>query len=386
MASWVVRRKLWGRAKPNNSLNLKVPRWLRSVWPATFMLIGFTWLELGVGITTNPYLTASIAIALVVLATISLSVFEGKAFCRYFCPVGRTIGCYSQLAPIELRPIKADICASCTTLECFHGTEAIEPCPTHLVMGKLKQNTYCLSCGNCLQSCPEKNVGWRLRSHGKEAIEDARPHKDEAWFMIMLLGLTGLHGITMLSYFEDWMRQAAYWLNDSGQLLTSFSLLLFISLLVIILVYLGFILLTEKLTKKLSNSGQGFYSIFIEFSFVAVPLAFAYHMAHNLNHLIREGSGLFALISNPFGIDVLPLTMMEKHMRHFEQLIPQNGLYAIQSLLMIFGFWISLKIIRHRGTKLLNTNRIQLTPMIGFVVAISALHVWLLSQPMIMRM
>jgi len=60
-----VRRKLWRRAEPNNSLNLKVPRLLASVWPALFMFIALTWLELGVGITTNPYATAGVSLLMV---------------------------------------------------------------------------------------------------------------------------------------------------------------------------------------------------------------------------------------------------------------------------------------------------------------------------------
>lgn len=239
-----MRRRLWLRAHPNNSLNLVVPKQIRNIWPALLLFIGLTWLELGFGITINPYITALLALLMVVMATISLVVFEDKAFCRYFCPVGRTIGFYSQLAPVELRPIDNDVCARCTTLECYHGTDTIDPCPTHLVMGRLKQNTYCTSCGNCSQSCPEQNIAWKLRPPSQEAIEDARPHWDEAWFMLSLLALTAFHGVTMMPFFEDGLTQLASLINDSGQLLLSFTILLLVSLLIPLLVYLFFVWLT----------------------------------------------------------------------------------------------------------------------------------------------
>jgi polyferredoxin len=34
LATWLVRRRLWRRAHPNNSLNLRVPKAVRNVWPA----------------------------------------------------------------------------------------------------------------------------------------------------------------------------------------------------------------------------------------------------------------------------------------------------------------------------------------------------------------
>ena len=390
LAQWLVRRKLWGRAEPNNSLNLKVPKWLANVWPALFLFIALTWLELGVGITSNPYATAAVSLLMVVLATTSLAIFQRKAFCRYFCPVGRTIGYYSQLAAIELRPINNDICASCKTLECYHGNKEVEPCPTSLVMGRLTQNSYCTSCGNCTQSCPDENIAWRFRTPSAEALHGARPHWDESWFMIGLLALTGFHGLTMMSFWEDWMSQLAQVIGDSGRLLTSFSIGLIACIVVIAALYS---LLVEA-TRKIIGSKITFKRLFSTFAFVSLPLAFAYHMAHNLNHLIRESVGIGAVFVNPLGIDTVPLSMMEKHERHMTMWMSQDVLFAIQAGLMIFGFWIALQVIRHRGHNILATGQTQnnkmagfkLLPMFIFAIGITGFHLWLLMQPMTMRM
>lgn len=382
MATWIVRRRLWQRARPNNSLNLKVPRLLRSVWPALFMLVILTWLELGVGITINPYATALLALFIVVLATVSLAVFENKAFCRYFCPVGRTIGFYSQLAPVELRPIDTDTCASCTSLECYHGSEMVEPCPTRLVMGRLQQNTYCVSCGNCVQSCPHQNIAWRLRPQSQEAIHTARPHLDEAWFMLCLLALTGFHGLTMMPFFEDWVKTIAAVIGDSGRLLWSFSIMLILCLSIPVLLYA----LLTGITAKLAQVKIEFKKMFSGLAFTALPLAFAYHLAHNLSHLVRESDGLGGLMVNPLGNGTQPLSMMEKHTRHMNLLVPQDILFALQACLIVFGFWISLRVIQHRGRRLTDNDGWRLFPVILFVIVVSVFHLWLLMQPMIMRM
>jgi polyferredoxin len=120
IATWLVRQKLWKRGNKTSSLNLRVPKLLRSVWPALLMFVALTWLELGVGVTVSPYATALMALLMVVLATISLAVYERKAFCRYFCAIGRTIGAYSSIAPIALAPVNEKTCENCTTQP--HGT------------------------------------------------------------------------------------------------------------------------------------------------------------------------------------------------------------------------------------------------------------------------
>jgi ferredoxin len=386
LAQWLVRRRLWRRADPNNSLNLRVPRALKTIWPALFMFIGLTWLELGLGVTSNPQATALLALLMVVLATVSLAVFKRKAFCQHMCPIGRTIGAYSQLAAVELRPIDTQTCADCKTLECYHGTAQIDPCPTALVMGSLKQNSYCTSCGNCVQSCPEDNIAWRLRNPIIEARETARPRWDEAWFMLGLLALTAFHGLTMLPFWEEWILSFARMIGDSGQLVTSFSMSLILSMLLVATFYS----VTIAITRHFFTPTLNFKGCFSSLAFVALPLAFSYHMAHNLNHLIRESGGIWAVMINPLGTGTQPLSIVEKHQRHMDMWLSQDVLYALQSLLIIIGFIVALQIIRHRATALWNDTpspwNLHLLPIIGFAVGITAFHLWMLMQPMTMRM
>ena len=381
LANWLVRPRLWF-GKINNSLDLKVPHYLRNVWPALLMFVGLTWLELGIGVTTSPYATALLSLLMVVLATLGMALFRNKAFCRFVCPVGRTVGFYSQLAPVELRPIDPGICASCTTLECYNGNDSVDPCPTQLVMGSLSQNTYCTSCGNCTQSCPRQNVSWRLRPPSYEAVADARPHWDEAWFMLGLLAMTAFHGLTMMSFWEEWMSNFAQQIGDSGQLLLSFSTGLLISLLVPVLLYS----LTIFILQRFNTNKVGFRTLFTGMVFVTLPLAFVYHLSHNLNHLVREGVGLTELFMQPFGIGLAPLSMAEKHQRHFEMLISQDALFTIQGLLMMFGFWLAIKVLRHRGQRLLPNAGWRMLPMLAFIFVVNGFHLWLLMQPMVMRM
>ena len=386
LANWLVRRHGWKRGNLTTSLNLRVPRQLRNIWPALFMFIGLTWLELGVGITTSPYGTAMLALFVVLLATVSLAVFERKAFCHYFCAVGRTIGFYSEVSPVALRPIDPDVCSRCKTLECYHGTKDIEPCPTYLVLGRMKQNTYCTSCGACAQSCPDKNVSWQLRKTGEEVIRTARPHWDEAWFIVGLVSLTSFHGITMLPAWEQWIRRLAQVIGDSGQLLWSFSFGMFVALLVPLVVFM----LLTWITQKINKSEIEYKRLFSTLALAALPLAFAYHLAHNINHLVREGQGIGKVLLNPLGHGTQPLSMTEVHLRHLQPLLHQEVIFALQALLILFGFWLAVRVLRHRLTTLLPDDRTsigyRILPVLVFISGVTLFNLWLLMQPMAMRM
>ena len=388
IATWLVRQRLWKKARETSSLNLRVPKILRSVWPAFLMFVGLTWLELGVGVTVSPYATALMALFMVVAATVSLVVYEKKAFCRYFCAIGRTIGAYSSIAPIALAPITEKTCEDCTTLECYHGNEDVEPCPTNLVMGRLTQNTYCTSCGACSLSCPYENVAWRLRGIGDEITNASRNtvlrgRVDEAWFILGLVALTIFHGITMMPYWEGAIKELAYNIGDSGQLLTSFSIGMIISMVVPIILYVAAI----KLTQQLMQTKEEYKRLFSAFALSALPLAFSYHIAHNLTHLVRESAGFWKVVANPLGKDALPLGSAELHMRHMSPLIADNIVFAVQALLVLFGFWLSLKIAKQRFHQVTyNSSGFSFIPILVFVFIISLADLWLLMQPMVMRM
>ena len=212
-------------------------------------------------------------------------------------------------------------------------------------------------------------------------IQDARPHIDEAFFLLGLLALTSFHGLTMLPAWDAWISSLGRWLNDSGQLLISFSLSLFTYVGLLLVFFSGLVYVTRLVT-----GSRGFGRIFSVFAFSALPLAFAYHIAHNLNHLLREGGSLGALLLNPFGFDTQPLSALEKHERASQLLIPEGWLFFLQAGLMTLGFVLATQVIRYRGFRQLQIDKMRLAPMLMFAASISILHLWLLMQPMTMRM
>ncbi|PJB81962.1 MAG: hypothetical protein CO089_02935 [Zetaproteobacteria bacterium CG_4_9_14_0_8_um_filter_55_31] len=383
LATWLVRWRLWRRGSGRGSLNLRLPVKLRTIWAAVIMLIGLSWLELGLGITLDPYATACMALLILFLAVAFQALFERKAFCRYVCPVGRTIGFYALLVPAELKPRKQSVCDGCKTLECNRGTSDIAPCPTSLVMGRMSQSSYCVSCGNCVQSCPNGNIEWGSRRFA--VLDRYQLQPSEACFMLALLAMTSLHGLSMTARWDVWISAMASMIGDSGMLLGTFSLGLAVSIIVPLLLYGAAVFLMLRLQPTLS-----FGALFSGMAYAVLPLAFAYHLAHNLVHLLREVASIRDVVLNPFGEGALPLSMMEKHMRMSSLPIPEWLLFSLQAGLMMFGFWVALRILQQRMEVLqsgnLSRQRRVMWPMVCFIVIASGFNLWLLTQPMIMRM
>ncbi|OWW20337.1 4Fe-4S binding protein [Noviherbaspirillum denitrificans] len=387
LANWLVRWRLWRRRDPHPGRNRKVPRYLQNVWPALLMFMGLTWLETGVGVTGWPLATALMALVMLVLSIVFMLLYERKAFCRYMCPVGRTLGFYSRLAPVSVRPLEQSTCDTCKTLECYNGSKDIEPCPTHLVVGRFSQNTNCLSCGSCMLSCPKKNVTWRLRPLGSEAKDQAqaRPQWDGAWFMLALLGVTMFHGLTMMEFWRDWVAAVAGLLNESGTPIISFTLAMLGVCGGVVLAYAAAIGLAWLFNKRATP----YKTLFVSFAFVTLPLAFVYHLAHNLDHLSRESADLVTLFTNPFGTGLAPLSASAKHDMMMDPILPEVAMYTLQAGLMVLGFWLAVQIVRHRGNGQLadggGVKGWRLAPLLAFIGAITATNLWLMAQGMVMR-
>jgi ferredoxin len=322
---------------------------------------------------------------MLVLSVVFLLVFERKAFCRYACPVGRTIGFYSRLSPIEVRPLKQSTCDSCKTMECFHGSQLIEPCPSKLVVGRFSENTNCLSCGNCVLSCPSQNVSWRLRTMDTEAKKAGTPGWDSAWFMLALLGITIFHGITMIPQWNDWLTAMARLTGETGSLFFSFATGMLASSVVPVAIYAVAIWLVS-----LGAADTSYKKLFGGFAFTALPLAFAYHLAHNMDHLLGEGGDVLRVLGNPFGWGLAPLTSAQRHDIMMQQVVPETVMYALQAGFIVLGFWLAVQIARYQARKLIAADGLvdrarKMLPLLAFFAAVTAANVWLLAQDMEMR-
>ena len=376
--------RFWKKSDEGLSLNLKWPHAARNVVIATVLFVGLTWIELGFGVTMRPVVTAYLAIAMLLMAIISAFLFEKKGFCRYACLVGRVSGLYAMFSGVEIRSKDATVCKDCRSKECVHGNQTAYGCPTFLYPGNLATNTYCIQCSECLQACPHDNLALNLRPWGEDLVHEHRPRTDEAYLALLMLSITGFHGLTMT---PNWGRLIE-WLNSSfsaGRLL-SFSLGMIAIMATPILIYAALVWLSCLVGRhRMTDQPLAFRDYFIRYSYALLPIALFYHLAHNLEHLLMEGPKVVTLISDPFGWGQ---NWFGTARWTVPPLVSLDVLWGLQVLLVLVGHVYSLWVAQHTSVRIFGSRaaafRSQL-PMLAGMIAFSVFSLWLLKQPMEMR-
>jgi len=143
-------------------LKMKRPRWVLSGWIITLfylliLVVGVTLLQ----VDMNPKYTSYYLLAIMGTAILSGMVFEKNTFCRYICPVGYLLGIFSKLAVWGWRVKDTATCDSCRDKSCISKKYIYrltqKSCGVDLIPARIDNNTHCLLCGGCRQTCKTHN-------------------------------------------------------------------------------------------------------------------------------------------------------------------------------------------------------------------------------------
>lgn len=383
MAEWTEKLAFWRKTNDGLGAGLKWPRVVRNVLIATILFVGLTWIELGFGVTMRPRVTAYLAIAMLLMAVVSALLFDRKSFCRYGCLVGRVSGLYALFASVEVRARSATACTKCRSKECVTGSDNAYGCPTFLYPGKLDTNTYCIQCMECVQACPHDNLAVNLRPWGADLVQEGKPRTDEAYLALLMLAITGFHGLTMTPAWQQ-LIDAIRSESGVGRIL-GFSAGMTLLMLGPIALYAVLVALSMQLGRGTWLKPQRYHDYFIRYAYALLPIALFYHIAHNMEHLLMEGPKVLAMMSDPFGWGwnffgtagwVIP------------PIISLDKLWIIQVFLVLVGHVYSLWIAQKTSMRLFGSSRAAFRsqlPMLAAMIAFSVFSLWLLKQPMEMR-
>lgn len=363
-------------ARFDTRLDLPWPRALRSIWPAVGLFLALTWVELGMGITLIPRATAWVALGMLGMAVASAFLFERKSFCRYACLVGRVSGLYAMFSSVEIRATKA-ACSGCGTLDCFKGSAAGDGCPTFEVPRTMTTNTYCTMCAECFKTCPSGSMSLNLRPWASDLVVEGKPRADEAALALILLSMTAFHGLTMT---PTWVA-----LLEGTKAATGLSFMGAFTMLMAAFLALPVAAYAALAAGSAAWARVGYRDVALRFAYALLPIALFYHLAHNAEHFLMEGPKLLALVSDPFGWG---WNLFGTARWTVPPLVSLEGLWRIQILFVLVGHLYSLWITARTARRLASGRgvlAVQL-PMLVAMVAFSWASLWLLKQPMEMRL
>ena len=143
-------------------------RWLRS---GALILVLYALIQMlvaGANLHRIPAYTSLFLWAMLVTAALVGLLIKDRAFCRGFCPVGLLLGTYGRGSMLVVRPVDDEKCRDCAEKDCREAGNLTRldarSCPSLLNPSKLKGNTDCLVCGQCIKACgPKDNMGLFLR-------------------------------------------------------------------------------------------------------------------------------------------------------------------------------------------------------------------------------
>jgi cytochrome c oxidase assembly factor CtaG/polyferredoxin len=182
------------------------PGWLRVKWLVAALVA--TWLVAyeALGWWDSPWLTASLLLGLIALATAVDLLFEGASFCQWVCPVGQWNMAMAIGAPLQIQARDPTVCLHCTSQACLRGGDRGPGCGTGLFVPRKSGSLECTWCLDCVTACPHDNVAIGTVVPMQEiTIESTRSaigawrHRADFATLLLILGAGGLANALLMT-------------------------------------------------------------------------------------------------------------------------------------------------------------------------------------------
>ncbi|MEI6456672.1 MAG: 4Fe-4S binding protein [bacterium] len=159
------------------------------VWFAYAFFIVILAIEALVHMPGSTAASSILLLAIFTMAMVSGALFKRRTWCRYLCPLGVGGGVFSRLRIIKMTKDNK-LCSECKEFECLQGSEKYNGCPMGLCVKKHDMDADCISCGNCLKSCPNDSPRIELRSPVEGFLSNIRLSQAESAFASSFIGFS----------------------------------------------------------------------------------------------------------------------------------------------------------------------------------------------------
>ena len=305
---------------------------------------------------------------LMIIPTLMSGIWELRAFCRYVCPVSVFVGPFSRISALSLRNKSQEVCDQCKPHFCEKGNTNGWACPYGLNVGKIKENSDCGLCLECLRSCTYNNVSLYRRP---VASESGTRNLSEAWMTMAIFTISIIYSIL---YLGPWpvVRDFVNILDKHNWgLFGIYSLIMWTSVLIMVP---GMVYLLALLGLKYVKTNIQISRLFLEYAGAMLPFGMFNWIAFVIPMLFVNITFIIQSVSDPFGWgwDFFGTANTPWH-----QFIPQF-IPWLQAVSVLTGLYLSLRNIRKSVLfKELNPKQILIIclPISAFItlVAISML-------------
>lgn len=383
----------------------RFPRLLRNKWLAILSLFGLFFLYEWLDLWASPALTAWVILAYFVASFVLEALFTESAFCKYFCPLGTFNFVYSSASPSQIAVKDAQVCAHCAGKECINGSYSAQPvirmdqiplgdgvqarqvqqgprgvlgCGTLLYPPQLSSNMDCTLCLDCVRACPHDNIGWFLRTPGRELLHpQAMPARWDISLLLIALAFMGVvNAFGMVPPVYELLRSLAQWLGvtaDFVPLLIVFGggSLLLPALSAVTAAALGQLLTGTRRAISLRHTVAAFAPAF-------VPLGFGIWAAHYAFHFLIAPFSLLPVLQEFFG--------QTGDWARFGVGLPTDVIGFLQVLALLGGFLFALLLAQRAALRLYRRQAfIGLMPWALLLLLLMLAALAIFGQPMEMR-
>lgn len=297
------------------TLSLKVPRFLQKygVYASVFLLALIIWSEVVADLDHSPRGTSYLVLTIILGSAVLAIFFDGQAWCRHLCPLGRISGAAATLAITEFRA-NHDRCRNCKTFACQRGGDGKRGCPVYLGAFSVVNNLHCLVCGHCLTNCDRDSPQFLLRNPYSELITNKGRYITCSYIVPFLIG-------SQLARFLRYKPAYAQFVQVVGSDAMAFSLVLAGSFaLVLVGIRLGNALLARR-----PDPVVGRLSPMVP---VLIPMAFVGELVYRM-WFFADGIG-----------DFLPTLGRQLHIHWLEKIgfaIPEFPVLILSAFFMLNG-------------------------------------------------
>lgn len=166
-------------------LRKKLPkRWRNPYLGLAAVLVGYWLVYYAFAPFDSPLVTALFFLILTVAAIVCFLLFDGMAYCHYFCPMGSLKTAFGKLGLAWLSTY-SDACKGCKSYDCAKACQyKLSP----FNFDKYGSMETCTLCMDCAQACP--SVSWRLKKPSFSLLSPIRRMREiDVWVYILLLAV-----------------------------------------------------------------------------------------------------------------------------------------------------------------------------------------------------